>query len=276
MSFWSSEKFKRKQKELYIVKDFNDINVKHGAYELSLGSEAFVTSDPSGNKQIIKDKDQVIIPPGQFALLLVKERISIPANAIGFISIKASIKFRGLVNVSGFHVDPGFKGSIKFAVYNAGSQNVVIGHGEPVFLIWLSDLDDTTQDTYNGNHAGELGITSADVMNLQGEIASPSSLNQRLKNLEEIIPNELSHRLQVVESKLTNLFYVLSTLFIGVLIGILVNLVWDITNNKAPDVQTPQEESTLLNPGVKLSLNIPLTTGEPKDQVLLNAIQKPK
>jgi hypothetical protein len=39
-------------------------------------------------------------PPGQFALLLSSEKIRIPPDTIGFISIKARIKFRGMVNIS--------------------------------------------------------------------------------------------------------------------------------------------------------------------------------
>lgn len=62
MAFWRTEKIKQKQEDVGLIEDFNESRVKHGAYELSLGSEAFVTSDPSGKKQIIRPKDQVIIP----------------------------------------------------------------------------------------------------------------------------------------------------------------------------------------------------------------------
>lgn len=72
-------------------------------------------------------------------------------------------------------------------MYNAGSQNIVLACGEPVFLIWFSDLDWGTKDVYNGSHAGHGEISSKDVMNIQGEIASPSGLNQRLKEVEKAI-----------------------------------------------------------------------------------------
>ena len=51
------------------------------------------------------------IPPGQFAFLLTEEVVSVPPDALAFISIRAKTKFRGLVNVSGFHVDPGYQWS---------------------------------------------------------------------------------------------------------------------------------------------------------------------
>ena len=53
---------------------------------------------------------------------------------MAFISIKAKLKFRGLVNVSGFHIDPGYRGKIIFAVFNAGPQPILLRRGQPATL----------------------------------------------------------------------------------------------------------------------------------------------
>ncbi len=60
----------------------------------------------------------------------------------------------GLINVSGFHVDPGFKGKLLFSVYNAGTGPISMEKGEPYFLIWFAELalKDGEKDTYNGEH----------------------------------------------------------------------------------------------------------------------------
>ena len=54
----------------------------------------------------------------------------------------------GLVNVSGFHVDPGYKGRLKFAVYNAGGSDIKLTRGDAIFLIWFSELDKVSQHLY--------------------------------------------------------------------------------------------------------------------------------
>src|SRR5690349_1888369 len=118
MAFWSTEKVKEEHSKGCLINPFDGSRVKHGAYELALGPEAFLTSYSEGKKKILNDSEQLVIPPGQFGLLLTEEQVMVPNNAIGLISIKAGIKFRGLVNVSGFHVDPMFKGRLKFSVYN--------------------------------------------------------------------------------------------------------------------------------------------------------------
>jgi dCTP deaminase len=49
-----------------------------------------------------------------------------------------------LINVSGFHVDPGYYGRLIFSVYNAGSQPARLNRQQAVFLLWMADLDQET------------------------------------------------------------------------------------------------------------------------------------
>jgi dCTP deaminase len=201
MSFWSTERLRERQTREKLIDPFDLQRIKHGAYELSLGSEAFISTAPTGTKQKLDIDEQLTIPPGQFGLLLTEEIVAVPKDTIGFISIRFSIKLRGLVNVSGFHVDPGFTGRLKFAVYNAGSQNIVLSRGERVFIIWFSELSESTKDGYNGEHASQKGITSDDVMHLQGEVASPADLKKQIDELR----SEYERRLTVLDNKITTL-----------------------------------------------------------------------
>jgi dCTP deaminase len=187
VAFWSTETLRQRISAENLIAPYNPQRVQHGAYELSVGHETFLTSDPSGTKKTLED--QVAIPPGQLALLITDEQVRVPADAISLISIKAGIKFRGLVNVSGFHVDPGFKGRLKFSVYNAGSQNIVLLRRQPAFLIWFCDLDRVTEDLYDGDHLDQLDINAEDVMRLQGEIASPGQLKKEIQDLQHSLTN---------------------------------------------------------------------------------------
>src|SRR4051812_44405629 len=93
-----------------IIQPFDAQNIRNGSYELSLGGQVFLTdSNPKKITSLIQN-EQIIVAPGQFAILLTEETLEIPNDKIAFISIKASVKYKGLVNISGFHVDPGFKG----------------------------------------------------------------------------------------------------------------------------------------------------------------------
>lgn len=196
MAFWTSDKLKAElnaseagDPDAPLIKGWKPERVKTASYELSLGDEVFVTSSKTGTRELLKARGQVVIPPGQFALLLTEESIHLPTNAIAFISIKAGVKFRGLVNVSGFHVDPGFKGKLKFSVYNAGSESIVLTRGDPLFPIWFSHLFESQHDTkpYEGDHQNQQHITAADIMNMQGEVASPAALKSELDTLKSAV-----------------------------------------------------------------------------------------
>lgn len=193
MAFWNSEKIRKNLNEIIILPQID--NVKRSSYELTLGKEAYTTSNESKTKQKLNFVgDSLCIPPGQFSILMTEEIVMIPDNAIGFISIKAGIKFKGLVNVSGFHVDPGFYGRLKFSVYNAGSNDINLSRGDSVFLLWLADLNERTEDLYNGGKYKENNISSQNLDDMEDNVASPSQLkkeidqlNTRIKDIEGTI-----------------------------------------------------------------------------------------
>jgi dCTP deaminase len=262
MPFWTSEKLKIEQTRTPtepLIAPYSAKRVKQGAYELSLGPEAFVTTGPTGTKKKLRSREQLPIPPGQFALLLTEEVVRIPNNAIGFISVRFSLKRRGIVNVSGFHVDPGFVGRLKFAVYNAGSQKIVVTRGEPIFLIWYSDLSEATTDLYQGDPCVLNEITSQDVMFLQGEVASPAELKKQLDELKSE-------------------FTVWKTLLMSILAGLVIFLVKSCfeqpTAPKLPTANANIQENTaspksgsmpsnVLNPAPSPNSSPALVTPEP-------------
>jgi dCTP deaminase len=146
MAFWRSETMRTRIPVDQLVDPYFDEHVTCGAYELGMGAEAFITSTADKVKIQLDDRESFVIPPGQLALLLTEERIKVPLNSIAFISMKFGVKRRGLINVSGFHVDPGFEGHLKFSVYNAGSNPITVTRGDRLFLIWYANLDGETSD----------------------------------------------------------------------------------------------------------------------------------
>lgn len=192
MSYWTSAHFEREGPTC--IDPFDADRVVNCAYELRLGPEGYVTSD-AGKKTKLEEGDQLKIPPGQFALLLTEERVTVPNNAIGFISIRSRFKIHGLVNVSGFHVDPGFNGQLVFSVYNAGGTDVIVSRGESLFLLWFASLEEETEDTYNaetGSRQDQETIPNSDIMAIGREHYSPAKVNDRLTAMEvrvEVILN---------------------------------------------------------------------------------------
>jgi dCTP deaminase len=205
MAFWNGERLQERLPKL--VNPFRETNIDCAAYTLSIGREIYVsppadTADPKQQTtRALSDNAGFTIPPGQFAFLLTEETISVPADAIAFISMKAKIKFRGLINVSGFHVDPGFEGKLIFSVFNAGPVTIHLKQGEPCFLIWYSDLSGTSKSIRE--KPKQMGIPSEFLTQISGELQSFEGLSARIKGVER----NLSDRLQGAESMLTDRFH---------------------------------------------------------------------
>ena len=194
MPFWSSQTLKARIPTDRLVAPYDENRVVHAAYEMRVGPEAYITSN-SSDTTVLAEDSKVVIPSGQFGLLVTKETVRIPANVVAFISIRAGIKFRGLINVSGFHVDPGYYGQLRFAVYNAGSQRIVLDQDQPIFMLWFADLDDTDVDPYRKRQDSRHAITADQVAAIQGDVASPAELKKQLDDLKD----ELDKRFHATE-----------------------------------------------------------------------------
>lgn len=230
MGFLGSEKLKGLLRSRpSTIKGFNLDRVVCGAYELSLGNEIFQTDSKDKKKQILtQNKEQITMNPGQFALLLTQEVINIPNDKIAFISIKAGIKLKGLINVSGFHVDPGFNGKLVFSVYNAGTSPISLEMGEPCFLIWFAELDVTKEEAGYGTgsheHKNQSNIPTKYIDALiAGELASPSVLSKKIDDVNTV----LTGRIGLIERDQTAKDYLIkAALGLGLVIIVKMILDW--------------------------------------------------
>ncbi len=177
-----------------IINPYDKTRIEQAAYELSLGYEVYRTDNKDRKIEHLDSKNKMVeINPGQFTLLLTKETLTIPTDKLAFISIKAKQKLKGLINVSGFHVDPGFHGKILFSVYNAGASTITLETDKPYFLIWFSDLKTTASGdgVYNAKaneHQNQFGIPTEYIDALKnGELASPSVQAGRIRELEHLL-----------------------------------------------------------------------------------------
>jgi len=164
-------------------KDGRSDQLQPSSYELRLGKEVFLSSE----KKLVrlgKNQFEIGIKPGDFAILLAYESVKIPSDLMALISIKTTLKNMGLVNISGFHVDPGFQGKLTFSVYNAGPGEIILRYKEPTFIIFFAKLVEEAGKTFKGEHQGQDQISSRDMNKLTGKPVSTLDLDTRLHSLE--------------------------------------------------------------------------------------------
>lgn len=190
MAFWSGQKLAEQLPSL--ISDYSKSRVDCAAYTLRMGRQYYISAseaDVDTNKvRALAPGDSVNIPSGQFAILVTEEVVTVPAGVIAFISMKTGLKARGLVNVSGFHVDPGYSARLRFAVFNAGPSTICIPQGEECFLIWYADLDRVDKEnikTASNNHKYAAGIMSNDLASLSGAVKTIQLIAGKVDGLEK-------------------------------------------------------------------------------------------
>jgi dCTP deaminase len=242
MAFWRGETLKTRLPTLIAPFDINLIDIN--AYTLRMGSEYYCTSDGKRSlwdravKQILPPGKEFIIPAGQFAFLQTAEQISVPDDAMAFISIKAKIKFEGLINVSGFHVDPGYQGHLVFSVFNAGSSPITLEEGQPLFLIWYASLDAPTKMLKGPNDSKT--ISRELIRGMSQEILSMQSLSAEIAKLR----NDM--RLQ----------YAIFTIAGGVMLAIIVGAL----NDTVHEVLHPSQKTGQSHVRADVTLSVPSGT----------------
>lgn len=230
--FWSGETLKARLDGL--IEPFEPERVDCAAYTLSIGPEVYVSpndqaADPTTvTVRKLNEGDGFTIPPGQFAFLITEEIVAIPSDALAFISIRAKTKFRGLVNVSGFHVDPGFRGQLTFAVFNAGPVPVHLKRGQPIFLIWYASLDCETAFKKDGEV--HKGLDPELITAVAGELQSFAGLSKKIKDVDKA----LGDRIHAVEKEQTY-YRVIGAVALALMVALTVNWLKDaLPSHSAP------------------------------------------
>ena len=232
MSFWSGETLSQRLPGL--IEPYDAKKIDCAAYKLRIGPDVYVTQtsqdrDPKAKTKVQLDEGQgFTIPPGQFGFLVTEEIVKVPSDAMAFISVRSKLKFRGLVNISGFHVDPGYEGRLIFSVFNAGPTPVHLQRGDDCFLIWYAQLDRTSEMIKSAPGFTQI---STDLINpIAGTVLSLEDLSERIRMIER------DHiRIRVIAAVATTLI----VLGITVLIGPWIRDRWFAVRSAAP--QAPIE-----------------------------------
>jgi dCTP deaminase len=137
------ERCAKGEESLISTETFEPQNVRQASYDLRLGVESYVVGDDTPTR-LNEDKPYLSIAPGQFALLTTYEVLKMPNDLIAFITLRNTYKMQGLINVSGFHVDPTHEGILIFAVNNIGPNDIRLKLKDPTFTIFFADVEGDT------------------------------------------------------------------------------------------------------------------------------------
>ena len=163
-------------------------NSKDWSYDLRLGSDIYITSNDIPLK-LSEENPYAIIKPGDYALLITYETFKLPNNIMAFTSLRFKYKQKGLLNASGFHVDPNYNGKIIFSVFNAGPTDIILKYKDPIFMIFFQTLNFSSSTTSSSppksctnNNFTDIPIDI--ITQIKGQSVTLAENNKKIADLE--------------------------------------------------------------------------------------------
>jgi dCTP deaminase len=183
--FLGSTAIKENQKKIFTGDTFLEACLGQSSYDLRLGAEAYIVGE-SVPRKLDDDDPYLALAPGQFAILTCHEKIALPREIMGFITLRNRYKMQGLVNVSGFHVDPTFKEQLVFAVQNVGATDIRLKYMDRTFTIFFACVDKNSDGGVK-EASPRSGITLDDIAHLGGSTITLGKLQTEIEQLRRIV-----------------------------------------------------------------------------------------
>ena len=114
----------------------------------------------------IKDSEVFILHPGELALAVTHESVTLPDNIVGWLDGRSSLARLGLmVHVTAHRIDPGWSGRIVLEFYNGGRLPLALRPGMVIGALNFETMSGSAARPYNKR-------TNAKYKSQQGAVAS--------------------------------------------------------------------------------------------------------
>lgn len=139
------------------ISDFSEDCLQPASYDLRIGEEGYTIS--VGIIINIQNEGELQIQPGDFALLLMHEKLRLPTNMLGRFGIRSEYARMGLLATAGPQIDPGFEGKLVIGIVNFSSQSIKLPYLKPFCTLELDSLSRHAKVSYKGPYQGQDHLT---------------------------------------------------------------------------------------------------------------------
>jgi len=143
------EDIKQAVKEYKLLEPFDEKRLKGASYDIAAGETVIlVYAEEFGgiSPLSLSIKGSINIPPGHEFIVYSLEKVNIPSNMKGRLSLRSHLATQ-LISFAGGIIDPGYKGFLFLPLANLGDSPFTITYGQPLVVAEFTRLAKPT-DTY--------------------------------------------------------------------------------------------------------------------------------
>ncbi len=171
------------------IEPFDDRQVQAATYDLRVGDQGATTS--TKRRVDIKKDGFVQLAPGDFAVVVVFEKIELGAQYAARFGLRSKYARKGLIATTGPQIDPGYRGRLIIGLTNLTPKPVSLPHKDDLISVEFHRLEEAASEPYNGPYQDrdELGaeeiefITESEGMALSEMMTTLRSLSSNVAEL---------------------------------------------------------------------------------------------
>lgn len=239
----ASETLQQYAEERGMIENFEPECASGASYDFRVGEKVIVARPEADQHKIefVKDQQQISIKPGNAYTIYSRERVSLPPNIQGRLSLKFRLASKKLF-YSGGLIDPGYEGYLFFTIFNLSSSEYTFKYEDPIASGEFKRIEKTDKP-YD---RGEMDSLPDEMLPKQPELdhrirnweqmnSALSDHEKQLSNVQERVRNidstlsevetRLQDRMADIDNRLNSLLHVaIASIIAGVAAGLTIQL----------------------------------------------------
>lgn len=175
------------------IRDYDRALLSPASYDARLGRRAFVSSEKA--KIDVEAKGNLLLQAGDFAVITTFERFEFPLDLVGHIGMRSHYARKGVIQLSGPQIDPGFCGVLVVGLFNSSPRDIIVPYKEPLVTIEFVRLIEPAKKGYCGPYQEQEDVPTADMewlvetkgMSFAQVIANLQALTMNVKSLSDSV-----------------------------------------------------------------------------------------
>lgn len=191
------------------IEYFSETSLQGSSYDARLGDRALLGG--SDSEINVREKGSVTIRPGEFVLLITREKFTLSPTIAGNLGVRSYYTRKGLVVLVGLQIDPGFDGHLVIGGFNAAPRRLTLDYEAPFLTVEFQRLTRPVEKIYVSDDEQKHGML-------------PRADKDYLRTLEtqslSDISGELSNLAQNVGAMQTQLKYFYTPVLLGTFLAV--------------------------------------------------------
>jgi deoxycytidine triphosphate deaminase len=138
-----------------LIEPFELENCKSAGYDLTAGGAYYLAHDCDKTGEVktgrlAPDRGPLEIGRNQVALIAISERLNVPKDLVGHVSLKMNLLLKGVIMASQSQIDAGYTGHLTILLYNLSDRAVTVHFHDSIVRVEFITLDKETESAYKG------------------------------------------------------------------------------------------------------------------------------